>query len=137
MNPQTQVIQDDFYPCGGGGFSNIYKGRIVRPLPAGRVEVLNRVIIKFPRPTPGPGISNEVEDLRRRIRREYDAWNRVTPHVNNLPLLQFWEVGGGYPPAIITPYCPSGCVKDFLVNNPTADQLAIVHFILFVQSCQH
>ncbi|KDQ58801.1 hypothetical protein JAAARDRAFT_47124 [Jaapia argillacea MUCL 33604] len=114
----SEVFQDDIRPCGGGGFSNIYKGRIVHP--SGQVE---RVIIKFPRVKIDD--PDDIEDQTRRVHREYKAWRMVKPHDNILPLLQIWEADERYPPAILTPYCPSGCVKDFLKSNLTVDRLAI------------
>ncbi|KAJ7765638.1 kinase-like domain-containing protein [Mycena metata] len=111
---QGRLSRTDEYPCAGGGNSNIYRGYFVH---TNGLKIL--VAIKFMR-VYNDG-SGQLEELRRRLKREAEIWNKLN-HRNVIPFLGVWHEPAAPFPALICPFYKSGNLQQYLRVCPTADK---------------
>ncbi|KAJ7508902.1 kinase-like domain-containing protein [Mycena galericulata] len=110
--PVSRITQLDRFPLPAEGNSNIYRGNWVR---SNASKVL--VLIKTLRTSDD---ESQLEAWGRRLRREAYVWSTLRHH-NILPFFGLCDIGVGLP-ALISPFCKFGNIRNYLKKYPGANK---------------
>ncbi|KAJ7616884.1 kinase-like domain-containing protein [Mycena rosella] len=110
--PVSRITQLDRFPLPAEGNSNIYRGNWVRSN-ASKVLVLLKTLRTSDDET-------QLEALERRLRRETYVWSTLRHH-NILPFFGLCDIGVVLP-ALISPFCKFGNIRNYLKKYPGANK---------------